>query len=40
MPFYSNSHDPENNRDGINKNQISGYSFFVNFSCSILDNVH
>ena len=25
--FYSNSHDLENNRDDINKNQISGYSF-------------
>ena len=25
--FYSNSHDLENNRDGINKNQISGYRF-------------
>ena len=25
--FYSNSRDLENNRDGINKNQISGYSF-------------
>ena len=27
IPFYSNSRDLENNRDGMNKIQISGYSF-------------
>ena len=27
IPFYSNSRGLENNRDDINKNQISGYSF-------------